>query len=263
MPSLRELQRDFAEALLDEGAADCAFAVDGNLGATARVAIYRGNVFGNYRNALAATYPIVRRLTGGPFFDAAVDHYVRARPSRSGDLNVYGDRFGDFLAAYAPAGSLPYLPDVARLEWTIDEASRAADPVHSPDEVLAALAAVPSERLPAIRLALAPACRLVASSHPILRIWQVNQPDRAEVEPVALDAGGDTLLVRREADGIVIVRLGLGEGAWLASLARGEALGAAIDAASVADPDFDFAKALHAHLAAGTFAAVVTAPDAR
>jgi hypothetical protein len=263
MPSLRELQRDFAAALLGEDAMGGAFAVADGPGAAARVAIYRDNVFGNYRNALAATYPVVRRLTGASFFDAAVDTYVRAQPSRSGDLNVYGDRFGDFLAGYAPAGSLPYLPDVARLEWAIDEAGRAADPAHSPDEVLAAMAAVPPERLPLIRLSIAPTCRLIASSHPILRIWQVNQPDRAEVEPVALDAGGDALLVRREADGIAIVHLGVGEGAWLAALARGEVLGAAIDDASAADPDFDFAKALHAHLAAGSIAAVVAAPDAR
>jgi hypothetical protein len=263
MPSLRELQLEFASALLDEDAAGRAFAVAGKLGAAARIAIYRNNLVGNYRNALAATYPVVRRLTGAAFFDAAVDTYVRAQPSRSGDLNVYGDRFGDFLAAYAPAASLPYLPDVARLEWAVDEAGRAADPVRSPDAVLAALAAVLPERLAATRLALAAACRLVASAYPILRIWQVNQPDREEVEPVALDAGGEVLLVRREADGVAILRLGAGEGAWLVALARGAELGAAIDDAAAAAPNFDFATVLHTHLAAGTIAAVVDTPIAQ
>jgi hypothetical protein len=87
-----------------------------------RIAIYRRTVFANYRNALAATYPVVKRLVGAPFFNTAVDSYVHAHPSASGDLNVYGDAFGDFLAAYPHAANLPYLPDVARLEWAIDEA---------------------------------------------------------------------------------------------------------------------------------------------
>jgi hypothetical protein len=263
MPSLRELQQEFAGVLLDAEAVAATFAVDGDIGAAARIAIYRNNVFGNYRNALAATYPVVRRLTGAPFFDAAADAYVLANPSRTGDLNVYGDTFGDFLAGYAPAASLAYLPDVARLEWAIDGVGRAGEPQQSPDAVLAALATVAPDRLPAVHLALAPTSRLVTSAYPIRRIWQVNQPDHVEVEPVALDAGGDVLLVRRETDGIAILRLGAGEGAWLAALARGAELGKAIDVATTADPDFDFAQALHAHLTAATFAAVVTAPDAR
>ena len=80
-----------------------------------------------------------------PFFNAAVDAYVRACPSTSGDLNVYGDAFGEFLAGYPPAADLPYLPDVARLEWAVDEAGRAADRDGSPEGVLAALAGVPPE----------------------------------------------------------------------------------------------------------------------
>jgi hypothetical protein len=263
MPSLRELQQEFAGALFDAEAAAATFAVAGDIGVAARIAIYRNNVFGNYRNALAATYPVVRRLTGGPFFDAAVDAYALANPSRTGDLNVYGDTFGDFLEGYSPAACVPYLPDVARLEWAIDEVGRAGEPQQSPDAVLAALATVAPDRLPAVRMALAPTCRLVASTYPIRRIWQVNQPDRAEVEPVALDAGGDVLLVRRETDGIAILRLGAGEGAWLAALARGAELGNAIDVAMSVDPDFDFAKVLHVHLAAGAIAEVVAAPDAR
>ena len=117
-----------------------------------RLAIYRRAVFANYRNALGATYPVVKKLVGEPFFHAAVDAFVLAHPSVSGDLNVYGGEFGAFLAGYGPAAALPYLPDVARLEWAMDEASRAADDDASPDAVLAAFAAVTPERLPALRL---------------------------------------------------------------------------------------------------------------
>ncbi len=91
MPSLRELQRAFAARLAQPGPEG---------GADIRMAIYRGNGRANYRGALPASYPVARRLTGAAFFHAAVDHFVAAHPPVSGDLNVYGDRFGDFLARY-------------------------------------------------------------------------------------------------------------------------------------------------------------------
>src|SRR4029453_7123257 len=116
MPSLSELQRRFAATVLDLAREP-----------HARIAVYRHTIFANYRNALGATHRVVRELTGVPFFDAAVDAFVLAHPSTGGDLNVYGDAFASFLATYPHAAPLPYLPDVARLEWAMDEAHRAAD----------------------------------------------------------------------------------------------------------------------------------------
>lgn len=222
-----------------------------------RIAIYRRNVAANYRNALAASYPVVRRLTGAPFFGAAVDAYVVAHPSRSGDLNVYGDAFGDFLVRYAPAAALPYLPDVARLEWAIDEAHRAAEAPRVPEAMLAALASVEAQRLASLRLRLDPSCRLIASPYPILHVWRANQPDRDGREPVLLDERADRLLVRRDDARVSIEPLQGGEHAWLSALAAGEPLGAAIDAAQCVDTQFDLAHALHVHIAAGTFVGIL------
>src|SRR5205823_8106628 len=155
-----------------------------------RIAIYRRTIFANYRQALSASYPVVKRLTGAAFFHAAVGEFVRAHPSRSGDLNVYGASFGDFLATYPAASELPYLPDVARLEWAIDEAHRARDASSDPESVLAAFGVPPPERLPLLRLRLDPSCRLVSSPFPILRIWQTNQPGCGGNDRVMLDEGG-------------------------------------------------------------------------
>ena len=98
MRSLRELQQDFADALAGPRHPVPAFAPTPGGSAAERIAIYRNAVHANYCNALSATYPVVRRLVGTAFFDAAVDAYVRAHPSPCGDLNVYGDAFGEFLA---------------------------------------------------------------------------------------------------------------------------------------------------------------------
>ena len=148
MPSLRELQQGFAAAILCEPGEPPRFDASEPGHAAERIAIYRTALVANYRNTLSATYPVVKRLTGAPFFHAAVDAFVQRHPSTSGDLNVYGDAFPQFLATYPPAADLSYLPDVARLEWSIDEAQRAADCARVPEAVLAALTVLPAERLP-------------------------------------------------------------------------------------------------------------------
>lgn len=262
MPSLRDLQLGFAAALA--GGADAAGLFDAGpaqAGRAApaiehRLAIYRGNGRANYRNALAATFPVVARLTGAAFFDAAVDAFVAAHPPAAGDLNVYGDALPAFLHAYPGAAALPYLADVAALEWAIDEANRALDAARVPDGVLAALAMARPERLPETRLTLDPSCRLAASPYPVLRIWRANQADRAGDERIALDEGGVALLVRRDPPGVALETLGRGEHAWLDAAMRGETLGAAIDAAMAVDAAFDLEAALRHHIGAGTIVAV-------
>jgi len=256
MPSLRDLQRAFAETLFAGERAVPPFATIPEDRAAERIAVYRRALFANYRNALGATYPVVKRLTGAPFFDTAVDAFVVAHPSASGDLNVYGDTFGAFLAKYPHAADLPYLAGVAALEWAQDEAHRAADGESSPQAVLAALGAIAPERLPAATFVLAPSCRLVASRYPVLRIWQVNQDGFAGDMRVDQETGPDRLLIRRERDGVTIERIGAGLHAWLAALAAGSSLGDSIEAAQRADASFDFGAALAARINDGTLVAV-------
>ena len=256
MRSLRDLQQQFADAVFAADGGFPAFATTGRASPEERIGIYRRAVFANYGNALAATYPVVQKLVGAPFFRAAVDGFVRASPSCSSDLNVYGEAFGDFLAAYAPAADLPYLPDVARLEWAIDEANRAEDPASTPDLVLAALAIVPADRLPAIRLRLAASCRFVVSDYPILRIWEVNQSHHDGDDRVQLDESADRLLVRRGARGVVLERPISGEFEWLTALAAGATLADAIEAAQGSHASFDLGDAMRTHIGSGTLAAI-------
>lgn len=248
MRSLREVQRGFtAAALFGETTAIADLAVvAGKLGAAARIAVYRNNLLGNYRRALAATYPVVRRLVGGSFFQAAVDAFVRAHPSVHGDVNRYGGELARFLAGYPPASTLKYLPDVARVEWAIDQANIAAD---APSLDVAALAAVPVEAVGELRFGLHPSVEVIESRYPILRIWQVNQPDYAGDDRVDLGEGGDRLLVRRAVDGVTIERLAPGEHAFLAALARNAPLHDAEKRAVGADASFDLAAVLKLHVA--------------
>lgn len=259
MPSLRDLQRSFAAAIFAEGPDDDDLSFAPGPDAPARMAIYRDAMFAHYRRVLRASYPVIARLVGTAFFNAAVDAFVRERPSTSGDLNAYGDSFGDFLQSYPHAAGLPYLADVARLEWSIDEAQRAADVAVTPEAVLAELAAFASvapEELPRLRLDLDPSCRLLSSEYPVLRIWQANQASAADSAAIDLAQRRDTLLVRREAEGVAIAWIPPSAYAFLAALHRGEDLGTAIDAAEAVDPDFDLDATLRVHIANGIIVGV-------
>lgn len=260
MPSLRELQERFADAVLAPEGTAPAFGPAGGATGVERIGIYRRTIATNYRNALGATYPVVRRLVGTPFFDAAVDAYVEAHPSRSGDLNEYGATFGEFLGGYNPASDLPYLPDVARLEWAIDEANRAADFPASPDDVLRELAAVPAEQLPTLRVRIHPSFRLIASSFPVLRIWQVHQPDHVGDLRVDFNTRPDRLRIRRKRGGVALERIDAGEFAWLAALAGGATLAAAIELTQDADAAFDLGAALHRCIGDGTITGTIDPP---
>jgi hypothetical protein len=254
MQSLREQQSRLAEAIL--GTADAVLPVDffSQDNAVRRISIYRNNFRSNYRNALGASYPVVCRVVGKAFFDAAVDAFVQARPSASGDLNIYGSDFGDFLMTYPYATDLPYLGDVARLEWAIDEAQRAPDCERGAGEVLSALGAIDPDFLSSITIGLDPSCRLVASPFPLLQIWRVNQPSCGGDARVDLGEGGDRLRVRRDAGTVGIERLDAGTFAFLRQIQSGSSLGEAFEAAQQANSTFDLAAALSGHIGAGTIA---------
>ena len=255
MPSLRELQRGFAAATIfsDSTALASLGVVDGDLGASARIAIYRNNVLANYRQALAATYPVVEALVGPAFFGAAVEIFVRAHPSTRGDVNRYGGELARFLASYPPARDLPYLSDVARLEWAIDQAHIAPD-ADALD--LQSLSAVPENAFGGLTFVLHPSVRFVVSPYPIFRIWQANQPGHEHDHSVDLGEGGDALLVIRGVDGLAVHRLEPGAYAFLVALGRKRCLGDAVERATIADAAFDLGIALRTHVAMRTIVAV-------
>ena len=238
-PSLRDLQRSFAASLTSTDA------LEGGL------AVYRNAVGANYRNAMSASYAVVRELTGRPFFDAAVDAFVAAHPSTGGDLNVYGGNFATFLASYPYARDLPYLPDVARLEWAIDEATRAADSTVSPQRTVAALAALGADDLMQQRFTVDPSCRLLRSDFPVLRIWQAHGAEGDRDFDIDFDVPADHLLIRREGNVPVVERMTGAEHEWLAALQAGHALNLALEAAFARDAEFDVGAMLGKHIASG------------
>ena len=217
---LRALQESFARAVLgDDPAALTPYVDPGGDDAARRIAIYRRAVTANLVAALRGAHPVVVRLVGDAFFREAACRFARAHPPSAGDLNRFGSGFGEFLAGHPPAAPMPWLGDVARLDWACHEASMAGE-----GEPLdfAALARVPMEGQGALRFSLHPSVRVVRSGWPILAIWEANQPDRDGTPD--RDGGEDCVLVWREAGIVRAARLDPREADCLEALAAGRPL---------------------------------------
>lgn len=94
-----------------------------------RFDVYRNNVIVSLIDALANSFNVVKQLVGEPFFRAMAREFLRdpANLPASPVLAHYGERFPAFIAAFEPAATLPYLSDVAQLEWLRLQSLHAAD----------------------------------------------------------------------------------------------------------------------------------------
>jgi hypothetical protein len=238
MPLLPDLQREFASALQHAGHAAAAAAMFRGppQRVLARLAVYRGNVHANCTKALACAYPVIQKIVGEDFFDAMAREYARAIPSRSGDLNLYGEALGDFVASFPHTRDLPYLPDVARMEWLVHRAHFAQD---SPPFDPSPLASLHAERFASLKPRLSAACTLLESPWPLARIWTIHQCDYHGLFEIDLNAGPDRLLVYRTGWRARVLSLAPGDFSFLASAAHGATLGSALEAGVAAERSFD------------------------
>ena len=134
-----------------------------------RYAVYRNNVVVSLVDALADSHPVTQALVGEAFFRAMAGEFARRSPPRSPVLAWYGEGFADFVADFPPAAGLPYLADLARLEWLRVEAWHAADADPLPLAEVAALLA-DEAALPNLRVTLHPALRVLRSAHPVVSL---------------------------------------------------------------------------------------------
>lgn len=213
---------------------------------TRGVEVYRNNYRGNLHDALAGAYPVIRQLVGEDFFRLLAKRFIERHPSRSGNLHRYGSELAEFLAHFDNTQHLPYLPDMARLEWACHLAYFAEE---VPPFDISRLATIAAGSYPDLRWRLHPCCTLLASAYPIAAIWQAHQQGSPADFRVDLNSGGENLLVYRSGLNVQVISLAPASHHWLAQLQQGIALGTATDTTLSAFPDFDLATALRRWLA--------------
>jgi len=236
MPTLRETQDLFREALLGEPEAKLAGLVESDgLDPRARLAVYRHHVFTTLTATLEAAFPVVCQLVDRRFFAYVADGFIRLHPPGNPCLDEYGSAFAGFLDGFGACEGLPYLPDVARLEWAIHLAAQAPEVAPLDPALLGSVSPADMARLRFIpRAGLA----YLVSPWPVDRIWRAHQ---GESEPMPdLGTGGAYLEISPSGEGVRLRPLEPAVLTFRRALSGGMILGEAIEEASRRDRHLDF-----------------------
>lgn len=256
MATLEHFQRQTSDALLDSTAA-CPDAVGGaQAGQRARrFDVYRNNRAVSLIENLQATYPAVEKLVGGTFFTAAARAFIDVHPPSSPVMAEFGVQFGEFVAKLPGSQSIPYIADVAAIEWARNAAYHAAD---TPILTLHALAQYPVDALPGLALQRHPAVSVVRSAWPVGSIWSDSVHPSEDTRAIDMQAGEFVVIARPEWD-VLVHTLAAPTADFLDAMLQAHSIGSAAERVLTDHADFDPGAHLAHLIGLGLFAKLPTA----
>ncbi len=222
-----------------------------------RFNVYRNNILHSLTDALAATFPVAVQLVGDEFFRAMAAEYVRQHLPRTPILTRYGDTLADFLERFPPAASLPYLGDVARLEYARVQAWHAADAAPLTTSQMAA-ALDGQDSTGDVHLTLHPAVQCLPLRYAALSIWQAHH-GKGRLADIDLNHA-ETVVLWRDGWRVAMAPIALAEARFLQALQAGYTLGEATGEGCTCDSTFDAGAALADNLRRGLFVGIEIIP---
>lgn len=211
---------------------------------------YSANAHANSERALTATFPTVRQLMGEESFGSMARAYWHAHPPSRGDLTWLGEALPSFIESSEQLHSEPYMADVARLDWAVNQCELAADA----EPHLNTLALLGECDPALLRLHLPPGTRLISSCHPIVSIWLAHHQPSDQDDPFAdarlalANRKGESALVWRQGWKAQVSEVSSADSIFVSALLAGASLGAALDAAGAG---WDFQAWLMTAVSAG------------
>jgi hypothetical protein len=238
MLQLHEIQRAFADALINGNHQAMTGAILTEASALRHVALYRRLIRTNYTQVLAVTYPVLRRFVGPRYFDLLARGYLKKYSSTSGDLFSYGKHLPVLLLAL----QVPrLLVELARLEWACHEVYQAADSLPLSQGRFDAIASADPSR---VVLGLSPGVRLLRLSPLVHRVWLALQPNAqanlvADLSPQDEETG---VVVIRAEGSIHVTALAVLDYRLVEAMADRKTVAEIEQIATQCNPRFDFAR---------------------
>jgi hypothetical protein len=233
VPVHRELQTAFAAGLTSGVLPEGVVAHD-PAEVAQRFAVYRNNVGHSLIQALATKFPVIQRLVGEAFFAQMARLFADTNRPKTPVLMLWGDAFPGFLAEFAPLAAYPYMADVARIEVARGVAYHASDVQAISADRLQQLAASGGNG----SLALHPSVQLISSRHPVVTLWQTNQPGQTPHNMA--NKGPETALVlRTQTFDVVVHAISQADAALITALQGGQTLLQAAEYAATLAQGYD------------------------
>ena len=185
-PNLQQLQHQFTAALHYQPHELTTTVVNDHFSAQQRLQLYCNNFIIGLTEVLVSVYPTVNVMIGSDCFEQIARQHILNHPLLQGDVTLYGDHFSDTIAAQPTLISrLPYLVDLARLEWQRDIVSRLA--CHDGSLPLAKLRQLEHPTNPLCPhhyyLQIPTATRIFSSQYAVVSLWEVvNQTDGDQLQ---------------------------------------------------------------------------------
>lgn len=154
------------------------------------VQVYHNNYYVSLTEALVITYPGIIKLVGQEFFEFICRKFIKQHPHQSGDLTLFGEQLNTYIENSPECKNLPYLADIAKLEWAFELAYHAKD-VTSQD--LSLLETTEPAAYSQLKFTINPGCFIVESNYPIFDIWKFDGQDELDI-----NAGGQNVLIWKQ-----------------------------------------------------------------
>ena len=241
--SWQEQQALFGQALVDPARSVPDFVKKTtNNPSIKRFNVYRNNIMVSLTEAIVDTYPVVSQLVGEEFATAMARVYVGDNLPSSPVLLEYGEGYGDFIAGFEPAQGLPFLADIAKLEWAWIRSYHAKDEMPLTIEALGEIA---QDELLKTGLVLCQNVQLLQSNYPIASIWAAHQEGKNGEELENIVEQAECVLTNRPLWDVEVRVLEPSIHAFFSSLQSGFPLGISIDKGNTFS-SFDPAAAINA-----------------
>lgn len=192
-----------------------------------RLQIHANNTRILLAESLAKTFPVVCALVGEQFFEAMAIRFAEQNPPSSAALIDYGADLPGFIDHFEPAKSVPYLADVARLEWAWAQSFNAADEQPATAQTLTQ---ADPEALARSRWKPIASAVLLRSPWPVDQIWEAHQPGAPiRLDEIKLDSDPVAVIVARPHLDVELMRVGEIAAVLFERLQAGEVLGTVMD----------------------------------
>lgn len=204
---------------------------------------YRANAHASAVAALQAAYPVLEQMLGEESFAALAKAFWHRHPPVRGDWACWGAMLSEFVADDEQLADVPWLADVARLEWDLHELATAADA----QQQLHTMVRLTQDDPQNLTLHLAPQRPVWTSAWPVVTLWQAHPPASGAGElDATLFAQAQDQVERGTSQDVLVWRDGWrpkvrealsAEAGFLQALQTGASLLQAIES----QPELDFA----------------------
>lgn len=148
---------------------------------------YQSNAHAVAERALSAAYPVVTAILSDESMAQLARALWHSHPPQRGDLAQWGDTLASFMASSPQLAALPWLPDVARVEWALHQADGAPDA--EPD--LPSLAMLVEEDPDHLTLRLAPGLQVLHSRFAVVPVVLAHKLPTEDERTHAIEQLGD------------------------------------------------------------------------